>query len=101
MENSTSVEVEEDEIICQCFQVTESKIRSLIVKNDVTEIDDITLACEAGGNCASCHILIQLFIDQGANVNAVGSDGRSPIHIAIAHGNIDIVNLLKKHGAIL
>ena len=72
MENSTSVEVEEDEIICQCFQVTESKIRSLIVKNDVTEIDDITLACEAGGNCASCHILIQLFIDQNEHKKNLG-----------------------------
>ena len=64
MKNSTSVEVEEDEIICQCFQVPESKIRSHIVKNNVTEIEDVTSACEAGGNCASCHILIQLFIDQ-------------------------------------
>ena len=43
--------------------------------------------------------LIQFFINHGANINAVGSDGRAPIHIAIAHGNIDIVNLLKKHGA--
>ena len=64
MENVASIEVEEDEIICKCFQVTESKIRSYIAKNDVTEIESVTSACEAGGNCASCHILIQLFIDQ-------------------------------------
>ena len=71
MENSASVAVEEDEIICKCFQVTESKIRSYIVKNDVTEIEDVTLACEAGGNCASCHILIQLFIDQNKHKRAL------------------------------
>ena len=64
MENVPSAEIEEDEIICKCFQVTESRIRSYIAKNDVTEIKDVTSACEAGGNCASCHILIQLFIDQ-------------------------------------
>ena len=64
MENTVSTEIEEDEVICKCFQVTESKIRSYIDENNVTEIEDVTSACEAGGNCASCHILIQLFIDQ-------------------------------------
>ena len=70
MENSTPVEVEEDEIICKCFQVTESTIQSHIAKNDVTEIEDVTSACEAGGNCASCHILIQFFIDQNKHIKA-------------------------------
>ena len=70
MENSTSVE--EDEIICKCFQVTESKIRSHILKNDLTAIEDVTSLCEAGGNCASCHILIQLFIDQNEHKKALG-----------------------------
>ena len=64
MTNVPSTEIEEDEIICNCFQITESTIRSHIVKNDATEVKDVTLACEAGGNCGSCHILIQLFIDQ-------------------------------------
>ena len=64
MENAASIEVEENEVICKCFQVTESKIRTHIEINNVTEIKDVTLACEAGGNCGSCHILIQLFIDQ-------------------------------------
>ena len=71
MENSTSVEVEEDEIICKCFQVKENKIRSYIAMNDVTEVEDVTLACEAGGNCGSCHILIQLFIDQNKHKKAL------------------------------
>ena len=72
VENSISVEVEADEIICKCFQVTESRIRSYIAKNDVKEIKDVTSACEAGGNCASCHILIQLFIDQNEHKNNLG-----------------------------
>ena len=63
-ENLTVVVVDEDEIICNCFQITESTIRSYIEKNNVTEVGDVTLACEAGGNCGPCHILIQLFIDQ-------------------------------------
>ena len=64
MTNVPSTEIEEDEIICNCFQITESNIRSHIVKSAATEVKDVTLACEAGGNCGSCHILIQLFIDQ-------------------------------------
>ena len=69
MTNVPSTEIEEDEIICNCFQVTESTIRSHIVKNDTTEVKDVILACEAGGNCGSCHILIQLFIDQNSHKN--------------------------------
>ena len=69
MTNVPSTEIEEDEIICNCFQITESTIRSHIVKNDATEVKDVTLACEAGGNCGSCHILIQLFIDQNSHKN--------------------------------
>ena len=59
-----SIDMEEDEIICTCFHIRESTIRSHIAKNNVTQVKDITLACEAGGNCGSCHILIQLFIEQ-------------------------------------
>lgn len=55
---------EEDEVICKCFQVTERTIRDCIAKNNITEVEEVTKACEAGGNCQSCHILIQLFIDQ-------------------------------------
>ena len=64
MRSTPSIDMEEDEIICKCFHITESTIRSHIAKNNVTQIKDLTLACEAGGNCGSCHILIQLFIEQ-------------------------------------
>jgi NAD(P)H-nitrite reductase large subunit len=55
---------EDDEIICNCFQVTEGVIRDYIAENDVTDIKEVTSGCEAGGNCQTCHILIQLFIDE-------------------------------------
>ena len=43
MTNVPSTEIEEDEIICNCFQITESNIRSHIVKNAATEVKDVTL----------------------------------------------------------
>ena len=64
MKNKSSIEVEEDEIICNCFQVTESTIRTHIFKKNIAQVEEVTLLCEAGGNCGSCHMLIQLFIDQ-------------------------------------
>ena len=43
--------------------------------------------------------IIELLILKKAKINIEGSDGRAPIHLAIANGNIDIMDLLKKHGA--
>jgi len=67
MENLISGE--DDEIICNCFQVSEGVIRSFIEENQVTEIKEVTDGCEAGGNCQTCHILIQLFIDEYRQLN--------------------------------
>tara|TARA_B100000686_G_C16637101_1_gene887939 strand:- start:343 stop:642 length:300 start_codon:yes stop_codon:yes gene_type:complete len=55
---------EEDEAICQCYQVNESTIRAAIAKDNLTEIEQVTDSCDAGGGCHSCHILLQLFIDE-------------------------------------
>jgi NAD(P)H-nitrite reductase large subunit len=71
MKNDSSIEVEEDEIICNCFQVTESTIRSHILKKNIAQVEDVTLVCEAGGNCGSCHMLIQLFIDQNKHIKTL------------------------------
>ena len=53
-----------EEVICQCYQVNETTIRAVIEKDNLTEIDQVTESCEAGGGCHSCHILLQLFIDE-------------------------------------
>lgn len=66
--------VEIDEVICQCYQVTESTIRNAIAKSDLKDIDSVTGVCEAGGGCHSCHILIQLFIDQHLEKTTVMED---------------------------
>jgi bacterioferritin-associated ferredoxin len=56
--------VENDEIICKCHQVSESTIRSCIEAKNLTTVEQVTKACDAGGGCHSCHILIDLFIDE-------------------------------------
>jgi len=57
----------DEEIICQCFQVSDETIRSHIKNVNLKEIEQVTEACGAGGGCQSCHMLIQLFIDQHHN----------------------------------
>ena len=66
--------VEIEEVICQCYQVKESTIRDVIAKDNLKDIDSVTLSCEAGGGCHSCHILIQLFIDQYQKKTTVMED---------------------------
>jgi len=57
-------ESKDDDIICQCYQTSEQTIRSSIKSGNIKSIGEVTSACEAGGGCHSCHILLQLFIDQ-------------------------------------
>jgi NAD(P)H-nitrite reductase large subunit len=59
-----SPKMETEDVICKCFQVNEATIRASIEKNNLTEIDQVTESCEAGGGCHTCHILLQLFIDE-------------------------------------
>ena len=50
-------EEDEDEgrIICNCFGVTEGKIRKLIVENDLKTLEDVTNYSKAGGGCGVCQ----------------------------------------------
>ena len=57
-------ELEENEVICKCMQVNEGVIRLAIEQGPLDTIEQVTDACNAGGGCHSCHILIQLFIDE-------------------------------------
>lgn len=67
----------EDEIICHCLQVTESVVRQCIEAGKLASVEQVTSACKAGGGCHSCHVLIQLFIDQ--------SQGETPFQETVQH----------------
>ena len=61
------IEVPEEEIICQCFQVSDVTINGYIKSRNLISIEQVTDVCGAGGGCQSCHMLLQLFIDQHHN----------------------------------
>lgn len=46
--------VEEGEIVCKCFGVTDQKIRRVIKENGLRTVEDITNFTKAGGGCCDC-----------------------------------------------
>jgi len=44
----------EGKIICECFEVSEEKIRKVAIENHLTTVEDITNYTKAGGGCGSC-----------------------------------------------
>jgi NifU-like protein len=61
--------VEEGEIICQCFGVTDQKIKRVIKENNLRTVDDVINFTKAGGGCGSCvpdieNILAEIWADR-------------------------------------
>ena len=44
----------EDRIVCQCFNVSERKIREVVLANNLTTVEQVTHYCKAGGGCGGC-----------------------------------------------
>jgi NifU-like protein len=55
------VEVE-GKIICECFEVTEEKIRKVALENRLTTVEDVTNFTKAGGGCGSCIPAIEAIL---------------------------------------
>ncbi|MCK5504518.1 MAG: Fe-S cluster assembly protein NifU [Thermodesulfovibrionia bacterium] len=47
-------EVEGGEIVCQCFGVTDQKIKRVVKENNLHTVEDVTNFTKAGGGCESC-----------------------------------------------
>ncbi len=47
-------EDDEGALICRCFGVTDSRIRRIILENDLTTAEQVTNYVKAGGGCGSC-----------------------------------------------
>ncbi len=53
----------EKALICTCFGVSEETIEDLIEKQSLRTVEEVTIACNAGGGCGSCQPLIQEILD--------------------------------------
>ncbi len=54
----------DDHIVCTCFGISENEIRRIIIENSITNIEDVTNYCKAGGGCGMCQSDIQKIIDK-------------------------------------
>jgi NifU-like protein len=52
----------EEKIVCECFEVSEEKIRKIAIENHLTTVEDITDYTKAGGGCGSCIPAIEVIL---------------------------------------
>ncbi len=52
----------EEKIICQCFNVSEDKIRRVAIENHLTTVEEITNYTKAGGGCGACVPAIEAIL---------------------------------------
>jgi NifU-like protein len=57
-------EIEEGEIVCKCFGVTDKKIERVVRENNLLTVEDVTHFCKAGGGCEECHPQIAQIIER-------------------------------------
>jgi len=43
-----------ERVVCKCFEVTEEKIRKVIVENRLTTVEEVANYTKAGGGCGTC-----------------------------------------------
>jgi NifU-like protein len=51
-----------EKIICQCFEVSEEKIRKVAIENRLTTAEEITNYTKAGGGCGACIPAIEAIL---------------------------------------
>jgi len=57
-------EAKAEEIICECFGVTDREIEKAVKENHLTSVEEVTNYTKAGGGCGNCHEKIQEIIDR-------------------------------------
>jgi len=54
----------EGKVVCTCFGVTEKEIERVIEENNLTEVEQVTNYCKAGGGCGGCKGEIEKIIQR-------------------------------------
>jgi NifU-like protein len=54
--------VEEGEVVCECFGVTDVEIERAVRENNLSSVEEVTNYTKAGGGCEGCHDKIREII---------------------------------------
>ena len=76
-------EDDEGTLICQCFGITEPRIRRVVIENDLTTVEEVTNYVKAGGGCGSCLAEIEDLIAE-VRQEQVQVSARVAAEVAIA-----------------
>jgi bacterioferritin-associated ferredoxin len=57
-------------MVCLCEGVSERKVRKAI-DHGATTVDDVTMACRAGGCCMGCHPTIEAMLADARQAHPV------------------------------
>ena len=87
-----------DPIICKCFGVRESTIRQVIKENNLTNINEVTNYCKAGGGCGLCDKEVMRIISEEQNMSSVRP--KSLANLTKAQQILLVGEILKKYIAV-
>jgi len=59
----SSRKILEGKVVCNCFGITEEEIRRVVRESDLTDVEQVTNYCKAGGGCGSCVPDIEAIIE--------------------------------------
>ena len=68
----------EERIVCECFEVSEEKIRKVAIENHLTTVEDITDYTKAGGGCGSCIPAIEAILKDIWSVKPIPEKPSAP-----------------------
>ena len=81
----TSKKILAGNVVCHCFGVTEEEIEHVVRENHLTDVDEVTNYCKAGGGCGVCRDDIAGIIQRvrDAERAASSTDTASPKRLTI------------------
>jgi NifU-like protein len=87
---------DEGTLICQCFGITEPRVRRVAIENDLTTVEQVTHYIKAGGGCGSCLAGIEdILLDIQRERDAVPNRVAAEIAIADEQGSTATVTVPK------
>jgi NifU-like protein len=90
-------EAEEGNIVCECFGITEEKIRDAIRRNNLTTVDHVTHFTKAGGGCGKCHDDIQRILDEELAGREAGPEKPEPRRLTNIQKMKMVEDAIEKH----
>ena len=93
-EKVTQDEEDEGRIICNCFGITENKIRKVIEEDHLASVEEVTNYTKAGGGCGACLDEIENIIEEYLNQKAASP--KPPVARGKKLTNLERISLIQE-----